>query len=138
MLNKNIHEYQFIVNRQERERILEQRAKCIFFTGLSGSGKSTISNGLEKILHVGGLKTYTLDGDNIRKGINNNLGFSPEDRTENLRRIYEEANPKKITLFCCFLMEKSFDQKFTKRAYMTNIFPYLPVESCNTFLKDLA
>ena len=64
----------------------------IWFTGLSGSGKSTIANALELELHKQGIKTYTLDGDNIRKGINNDLTFSPEHRTENIRRIAEVAN----------------------------------------------
>jgi adenylylsulfate kinase len=61
----------------------------IWFTGLSGSGKSTLANALEKKLHQDGIKTYSLDGDNIRKGINKDLSFSPEDRTENIRRIAE-------------------------------------------------
>lgn len=61
----------------------------IFFTGLSGSGKSTIANALEQLLFEKGYNTYVLDGDNIRKGINKNLSFSPEDRSENIRRIAE-------------------------------------------------
>lgn len=64
----------------------------MWFTGLSGSGKSTIANLVEQKLHQKGIKTYTLDGDNIRKGINSDLSFSPEDRTENIRRIAEVAN----------------------------------------------
>lgn len=61
----------------------------IFFTGLSGSGKSTIANALEQLLFEKGFNTYVLDGDNIRRGINKNLSFSPEDRSENIRRIAE-------------------------------------------------
>ncbi len=64
----------------------------IWFTGLSGSGKSTIANAVEQELLKLGVKTYMLDGDNIRKGINSDLSFSPEDRTENIRRIAEVAN----------------------------------------------
>ena len=64
----------------------------LWFTGLSGSGKSTIANAVEQALHQQGVHTYTLDGDNVRKGLNNNLSFSPQDRTENIRRIAEVAN----------------------------------------------
>ena len=63
----------------------------LWFTGLSGSGKSTVANATEKILHDMGLHTYILDGDNVRMGLNKDLGFSPEDRTENVRRITEVA-----------------------------------------------
>ena len=72
--------------------LLQQKSIVIWFTGLSGSGKSTIANVVEQKLFQQGIKTYTLDGDNIRKGINNDLTFSPKDRTENIRRI---AEPKK-------------------------------------------
>jgi adenylylsulfate kinase len=64
----------------------------IWFTGLSGSGKSTIANATEKVLHDMGLQTYILDGDNVRMGLNKDLGFSHKDRTENIRRIAEVAN----------------------------------------------
>ena len=64
----------------------------IWFTGLSGSGKSTLANLVEIALHKKGLSTYILDGDNIRQGINKDLSFSPEDRTENIRRIAEISN----------------------------------------------
>ena len=70
----------------------EHNSFLVFFTGLSGSGKSTLCNALEQLLHQKGIRTYVLDGDNIRLGINKNLGFSPEDRTENIRRIGEISN----------------------------------------------
>ena len=72
-----------------RETLLKQRGCTIWLTGLSGSGKSTIAVAAEQALHEQGHLTYILDGDNIRQGLNNNLGFSPEDRTENIRRIGE-------------------------------------------------
>lgn len=75
--------------RQDKEALLEQRSVMIWFTGLSGSGKSTIAIALERELHQRGLLCRILDGDNIRSGINNNLGFSEEDRVENIRRIAE-------------------------------------------------
>lgn len=78
-----------IVGRKEKEQLLNQTAKVIWMTGLSGSGKSTIAIALEKELAQKGFLTQVLDGDNIRTGINNNLGFSDADRTENIRRIAE-------------------------------------------------
>lgn len=77
------------IPREEKERILGQKGLVIWFTGLSGSGKSTLSFALEKELFKRGFFTKVLDGDNIRSGINNNLGFSNEDRIENIRRIAE-------------------------------------------------
>ena len=77
------------LQRNDRENMLNQKAKVIWFTGLSGSGKSTLAIALERELHQKGILCYLLDGDNIRTGINNNLGFSETDRTENIRRIAE-------------------------------------------------
>lgn len=78
-----------IVTRDEKEKKLNQKSKVIWFTGLSGSGKTTLASALERQLFGKGFLTQILDGDNIRSGINNNLGFSPEDRFENIRRIAE-------------------------------------------------
>jgi adenylylsulfate kinase len=79
------------VTRADRGQLLKQKGATIWFTGLSGSGKSTVAVALEKVLHQRGHLAYRLDGDNIRLGINKNLGFSAEDRTENIRRIGEIA-----------------------------------------------
>jgi len=79
------------ISRQDRYKILRQTGATIWFTGLSGSGKSTIAVALEKALHGLGKLSYRLDGDNVRLGINKNLGFSEEDRSENIRRIGEIA-----------------------------------------------
>jgi adenylylsulfate kinase len=79
------------VTRQDRERLLGQRGAAIWLTGLSGSGKSTIAVAAEHELLTRGRVAYVLDGDNIRHGLNKNLGFSPADRTENIRRIAEVA-----------------------------------------------
>lgn len=78
-----------LLHRSDKEHLLQQKAICIWMTGLSGSGKSTIAQGLEKKLHQNRILTTILDGDNVRSGINNNLGFSDEDRKENIRRIAE-------------------------------------------------
>ena len=78
-----------MMSRDDKEQLLKQRGMMLWFTGLSGSGKSTVAIALEHELHSRGLLCRILDGDNIRSGINNNLGFSAEDRVENIRRIAE-------------------------------------------------
>lgn len=89
---KNIHPISDrLVPRAEREKLLNQEAKVFWMTGLSGSGKSTLAVALEQKLLGEGKLAYVLDGDNVRAGINNNLGFSEEDRKENIRRIAEIA-----------------------------------------------
>ena len=80
-----------MLTRADKERLLDQRGVMLWFTGLSGSGKSTLAIALERALQERGKLCRILDGDNIRTGINNNLGFSDEDRTENIRRIAEVA-----------------------------------------------
>jgi adenylylsulfate kinase len=87
---ENIHPvFDSILSRQSKEALLKQKAIVLWLTGLSGSGKSTIAIELEKKLYEKGYATKLLDGDNIRTGINNNLGFTEEDRIENIRRIAE-------------------------------------------------
>lgn len=89
---ENIHPiFDRLLQRADRERFLDQRSKVLWLTGLSGSGKSTIAQYLERHLFNQGFFAQVLDGDNIRSGINNNLGFSEEDRRENIRRIAEVA-----------------------------------------------
>jgi adenylylsulfate kinase len=87
----NIVWHQGAVTRADRAQLNGHRGCTVWLTGLSGSGKSTIAVDLEKRLLERGVRTYILDGDNIRHGLNKNLGFSPEDRTENIRRIGEVA-----------------------------------------------
>ena len=81
--------YDQMMTRAEKEELLHQQGLMVWFTGLSGSGKSTIAMGVERELHKRGILCRILDGDNIRAGINSNLGFSAEDRKENIRRIAE-------------------------------------------------
>ena len=88
----NISEHLYEINRQAREAQKSQKAKVIWLTGLSGSGKSTIANALEKKLVSMGMHAYVLDGDNIRLGLNKDLGFTREDRAENVRRVSEVAH----------------------------------------------
>jgi adenylylsulfate kinase len=87
----NIVWHQGAVTRDDRTQLNGHRGCTVWLTGLSGSGKSTVAVSLEKHLLERGVRTYILDGDNIRHGLNKNLGFSPDDRTENIRRIGEVA-----------------------------------------------
>jgi len=88
----DIHtEFHRFLSRQEKEHLLGQRGIVIWLCGLSGSGKSTIANAVERVLHQQGRMTTILDGDNLRSGLNSNLGFSSEDRLENIRRFSEVA-----------------------------------------------
>lgn len=89
--SQNVHRQALSIARQDRERLNGHKGKVIWFTGLSGSGKSTLANALEKELHALGKRTYILDGDNIRQGLNKDLGFTDADRVENIRRVAEVA-----------------------------------------------
>ncbi|MEV4355190.1 adenylyl-sulfate kinase [Nonomuraea sp. NPDC049625] len=88
---RNVVPHAYTVDRDARQRLKGQRAKVLWLTGLPGAGKSTIANALERRLHAMGLHTYVLDGDNVRSGLNKDLGFTPEDRAENVRRVAELA-----------------------------------------------
>lgn len=94
-----------MLGREDKERLLKQLAKVFWMTGLSGSGKSTIGTAVEKELYRKGYLTQLLDGDNVRTGINNNLGFSDADRTENIRRIAEVS---KLFLNCGVITINTF------------------------------
>jgi bifunctional enzyme CysN/CysC len=88
---QNVHKQALSISRADREKLNDHKGKVIWFTGLSGSGKSTIANALEVQLHAQGHRTYLLDGDNVRQGLNKDLGFTDADRVENIRRIAEVA-----------------------------------------------
>ena len=105
---ENIHPtFGQLLGREAKEAMLNQRGLVVWLYGLSGSGKSTLATALERRLHGEGVFTQVLDGDNIRTGLNNNLGFSDEDRLENIRRIAEvaklfaQAGAVTITSFIC-------------------------------------
>lgn len=87
----NLVWHESIIKRNDREILNGNRSACIWFTGLPSSGKSTIAREVEYILYIRRIRTYVLDGDNVRYGLNNNLGFSADDRKENIRRIGEVA-----------------------------------------------
>ncbi len=94
-----------ILKRSDKETMLNQKGKVVWLSGLSGSGKTTIAKGVEKELHQRGFICQVLDGDNIRSGINNNLGFSLDDRLENIRRIAEVS---KLFINCGIITINSF------------------------------
>lgn len=114
-MKENIIRHNYAISKEERKKLLNQNAFLLWFTGLSGSGKSTIANGLERKLHEEGFKTYTLDGDNVRKGINSDLDFSPEGRKENIRRIAEVAGlmvDSGIIVLAAFVSPYKKDREF--------------------------
>lgn len=86
---RNVVPHAYTVDRDARQRLKGQQAKVLWLTGLPGAGKSTIANALERRLHAMGLHTYVLDGDNVRSGLNKDLGFTLGDRAENVRRVAE-------------------------------------------------
>lgn len=137
MHSHNIHPiFDKIASRDEKEKALKQRAKVLWFTGLSGSGKSTVAIALEKKLLQNGFMVQILDGDNIRNGINNNLGFSLDDRKENIRRIAEVS---KLFLNCgiiclnCFVSPTKEIRQMAKEIIgedFLEIYVNTPLEIC--------
>ncbi len=91
-MQENIIKHSYQISKNDRQKKNNHNSFLIWFTGFSGSGKSTLANLVEYELHQLGIKTYSLDGDNVRKGINNDLSFEPNDRSENIRRVAEVAN----------------------------------------------
>jgi adenylylsulfate kinase len=106
-MTDNIHPiFDQILGRADKENLLNQQAIVLWMTGLSGSGKSTIAKGLENRLYQEGVLTKLLDGDNLRTGLNKNLGFSEADRTENIRRVAETAKlflDSGVVVICSFV-----------------------------------
>ena len=108
----------FKTTKSQREVLHGHKAYLLWFTGLSGSGKSTLANLVEIELHKKGISTYILDGDNIRQGINKDLGFAPQDRSENIRRIAEISNlmlDAGVVTFAAFVSPYSKDREAVKQ-----------------------
>lgn len=136
-MNKNIIPHTFQVTRDDRSKKLNQKPCLIWYTGLSGSGKSTLANAVEKSLFDKGFLTYSLDGDNVRHGISNNLDFSAQDRSENIRRIGEVA---KLMIDAGLIVSASFVSPFEKdrelvkdiigKEYFIEIFVSTPLSEC--------
>ena len=135
-MSKNIHKYSFSVTRENREAISGHKAMVLWFTGLSASGKSTIANNVEKELNKKKYNSYILDGDNVRSGLNKDLGFSPADRNENIRRIIEVSklfvDSGKIVL-CSFISPYRNDREMAREIlgeHFVEIFVNTPIEEC--------
>jgi bifunctional enzyme CysN/CysC len=111
----NVHKQALSITRADRERLNGHAGKVVWFTGLSGSGKSTLANALEVELHRRGLRTYLLDGDNVRHGLNKDLGFTEADRVENIRRVAEVA---KLMLDAGLIVLVSFISPFRAERQM--------------------
>ncbi len=133
----NIHPFNHLLSRASKEHFLNQHAKVFWLTGLSGSGKSTIAKGLEQKLHSKGFFCVVLDGDNVRAGINSNLGFSNEDRIENIRRIAEVAKlflQNGVIVICCFVSPteeiRNLARTIIGEEDFKEIFVNTPVEEC--------
>ncbi|WP_370477423.1 adenylyl-sulfate kinase [Tamlana flava] len=124
-MEKNITDHEYKINRFERQKLNGHNSFLVFFTGLSGSGKSTLANALEERLNKNRIHTYVLDGDNVRRGINKNLGFSPDDRSENNRRIGEISKlfiDAGIVVLAAFVAPYEKDRKFIKETVNSNNF----------------
>ncbi|MBT5032155.1 MAG: adenylyl-sulfate kinase [Proteobacteria bacterium] len=118
------------VNRGQREKFLGQKGCTVWFTGLSGSGKSTVAIALEHALTNRGKLSYRLDGDNIRLGINKNLGFDHDDRTENIRRVGEVSKlfaDAGIMVLSSFISPYESDRNMVRDAHQTGGLPFLEV-----------
>ncbi|NQX76891.1 adenylyl-sulfate kinase [Gilvibacter sp.] len=136
-MQENVIPHQFGINKENRESLNGHRGFLIWFTGLSGSGKSTVANAVEEALHKQGVHTYTLDGDNIRKGINSDLTFAPEDRSENIRRIAEIANlfvDAGTVVLAAFVSPYKKDREMVKSVVkdynFVEVFVDTPIEEC--------
>lgn len=116
-MEKHVVIHEFKIGKELRQKANGHNSFLVFFTGLSGSGKSTIANALEQKLYDLNIKTYVLDGDNIRKGINKNLSFSEKDRSENIRRIGEISKlfvDAGIVVLAAFIAPYEKDREFIK------------------------
>ncbi len=135
--SQNVHRQALSITREDRERLNGHQGKVIWFTGLSGSGKSTVANALEKELHAQGKRTYILDGDNIRQGLNKDLGFTDADRVENIRRVAEvaklmmDAGLVVMTAFISpFRAEREMARELIGQDNFIEVFVDTPLEVC--------
>ena len=135
-MSTNLTKQNFLVSRNQREKINGHPGKIIWFTGLSASGKSTIANALDVELNKRGLRTYILDGDNVRMRLNKDLGFSPESRKENIRRISEVAKlfaDSGTIVMTAFISPYREDRKSAREVIGSDyveVFVNTPVEEC--------
>lgn len=137
MKASNLHWQAQAVNQALRAAMKAQRPRCIWFTGLSGSGKSTLANLLEKRLHAEGKHTYLLDGDNLRQGLNRDLGFTEADRAENIRRVAEVARlmmDAGMIVLVAFISPYESDRRMARDLFgpdeFLEVFVSAPLEEC--------
>ena len=133
----NVHWQAIEVDRKARAVLKHQKAAVVWFTGLSGSGKSTVANHLEKLLHAEGRHTYMLDGDNVRHGLNKDLGFTAEDRVENIRRVAEVAKLMTdaglivlVSFISPFRSERQLARDLMVEGEFIEVFVDTPIEEC--------
>ncbi|HMN35961.1 MAG TPA: adenylyl-sulfate kinase [Chiayiivirga sp.] len=133
----NIHWQDLAIDRAARAASLQQRPRCLWFTGLSGAGKSTIANLVEQQLHAGGRHTILLDGDNVRHGLNRDLGFTQEDRVENIRRVAEVAKLMNeaglivlVSFISPFRSERRMARELLGEDSFVEVFVDAPLEVC--------
>jgi len=136
-MDNNIVRHHGYISRREYIISYGHKSGVVWFTGLSASGKSTIAHNLERVLFNNGIKVYALDGDNIRHGLNSDLGFSPEDRKENLRRIAEVARlfvDAGIVVLAAFISPYKRDREFVRSRFnegdFIEVYVRCPVEIC--------
>ena len=134
---QNIHRHSHAITRAERERMNGHQGKVFWFTGYSGSGKSTLANAFESAIHAEGYRTYILDGDNVRHGLNKDLGFTDADRVENIRRVAEvaklmvDAGLVVITAFISpFRSERDFARSLFEEGQFVEVFVDTPLAVC--------
>ena len=135
--SKHIYWHEGDISKKDRERLANHKGVCLWFTGLSGSGKSSIARETENMLYEKGIRTYVLDGDNIRHGLNSDLGFSPEDRNENIRRIGEvsklfvDAGTMVMTAFISpYRQDRDRVRKILKEGEFIEIYVEAEIETC--------
>lgn len=133
----NIHWQALDVDRHERAALMRQTPRCVWFTGLSGSGKSSVASLLEKRLHAAGRHTYILDGDNVRHGLNRDLGFTEADRAENIRRVAEVARLMVdaglivlVSFISPFRAERRLARELFAEGEFVEVFLDVPLEVC--------
>ncbi len=133
----NIHWQTLAIDRAARAASLQQRPRCLWFTGLSGSGKSTLANLVEQQLHASGRHTFLLDGDNVRHGLNRDLGFTQEDRVENIRRVAEVAKLMTdaglivlVSFISPFRSERRMARELLGGDMFVEVFVDVPLEVC--------
>ncbi|GAA0133981.1 adenylyl-sulfate kinase [Paenibacillus sp. YSY-4.3] len=136
---KNVFRQTVKINKRDRQKKKGNKSFVIWFTGLSGSGKTSLANEVEYLLYNRNLSTYLLDGDNIRLGLNRDLGFLPNDRKENIRRIAEvsklfvDAGLICITAFISpYLSERDFARSILESQEFIEIYVKCPIEVCET------